>query len=250
LLDTSENYSGTITVSAGNASAFDAIKYARDMLASMVYFDPKRAGSVEPVVKELDTVLDQVHKQEIQLTSKKLDWNEFEARLEEYRSLLDKNAEEPEFQTFFEHNPIFLEQKTTKAYPKFSLGGELIPDFLLVLLGYSYLFVEIEKPGVELFDKKGNPKAVLTHAQQQVRNSLKWVSENQGFLRQRECKELTGDNFRGLLVIGDSRKLSLGEASKLNNICAEVRDRYDIKTFDRVLLENEIILKNFKKYAK
>jgi predicted nucleic acid-binding Zn-ribbon protein len=251
IIDTATNYSGSVVVSGCNSSAFEAIRYAQSMLGSISYSDPKRAGFVEPIIGKLAEAAEVVKRQETELAlARKSDWIKYENKLEAYRELLERNAEEPEFQGFFEENPIFLEPKIEQAYSKFSLGGELVPDFLLVLHDSSYLFVEIEKPSDRLFEKKGNPTAVFTHAQQQVRDHLKWVSNNQEFLRKRECHNLTGDNFKGLLVIGRSTDLDPRELDKLDNINAEVRSKYEVKTFDKILKENEAMLSNIKKYTK
>ena len=67
-------------------------------------------------------------------------------------------------------------------------------------------------------------------------------------MKTRECPNLTGDNHRGLLVIGRDVDLSKDELKKLDNICAEVRFRYDIKTFDRIYNESKNILDNILKY--
>jgi ppGpp synthetase/RelA/SpoT-type nucleotidyltranferase len=176
--------------------------------------------------------------------------DEYKTAIDSYGALISKSANEPEFQKFFEQNAVFLDPKVTKTYPKPDLGGELIPDFMLVLHDSSYLFVEIEKPNVKLFDKKGNPTAVFTHAHQQIRDYLKWVANNKAFLRERKCANLTGDNFKGLLVIGRTCDLSSKEIECLENINAEVRGKYEIKTFDKILDENETLLRNIKKYTK
>lgn len=215
-----------------------------------MYSDPARAGFVTPIIDKLTEVGKLVKKQETDLIfSVKADWSEYGNRLKEYERLLDENAEEPEFQSFFEENAVFLEPKIMTAYPKISLGGELIPDLLLVLHDSSYLFVEIEKPDVRLFENKGNPTAAFTHAQQQTRDYLKRVADNKEFLRSRQCPNLTGDNFKGLLVIGRSSDLDAKGNEKLDNINAEVRSRYEIKTFDKILKENETMLGNIKKFT-
>jgi len=228
---------------------FEAINYAKNLLASISDSDPNRADFVNPIIRELESASKLVQEQESQLAiARNSDWTEYESKFEDYRRLLEKNAEEPEFQSFFENVPVFLEAKVMKAYPKFSLAGELIPDFLLVLHDLSYLFVEIEKPGFKLFTKDGNPTADLSHAQQQIRDYLKWVANNIDFLKRRECPNLTVDNFKGLLVIGKSGDLDPEELEKLHNINAEVRSKYEIKTFDQILKENEAMVDNVKKY--
>jgi len=251
IIDTSQNYSGSIAVSSSNASVNDALLYAKNLLEAIAKWDAGRADYLVPTIKELEEAFQVAQKQEaVFAVSRKSDWVIYEKKLAEYKTLVDKCADEPAFQEFFETNANFLEPKFKTAYPKYKLADELTPDFLLVLYDSSYLFVEIEKPGVPLFNKRGNPSAELTLAQQQIRTYLKWVAENKAFLKDRECKNLTGDNFRGLLVVGRSADLSGDELGKLENIKAEVRGKYEIKTFDEVFSESVAMLKNIKKYIK
>jgi ribosomal protein L37E len=250
-IDTSQNYSGSIAVSSSNASAYDAILYAKNLLESVAKGDARTAYYLVPTIEELEKAYRVAQQQEAAFaTSRKSDWETYKKKLAEYKALVDKCADEPAFQKFFESNPNFLEPKFKTVYPKYKLADELTPDFLLVLYDSSYLFVEIEKPDVPLFNKKKNPSAEFTHAQQQIRTYLKWVSENKAFLRDRECNNLTADNFRGLLVVGRSAGLGINERGKLENIKAEVRSKYEIRTFDELYRENVVMLKNFTKCVK
>ncbi|MFX0136097.1 MAG: hypothetical protein ACFFDN_20825 [Candidatus Hodarchaeota archaeon] len=170
----------------------------------------------------------------------------FQSIIQEYKNLLKNNSEEPEFQDFFEKNPNFLDGKVIKYYPKKSFGGEAIPDFVLLLNDKTYLIVEIEKPNIKLFNKKGDPSSELTHAQQQIRDYISWAIEEKEFLRKRGCEDISESNIYGLLIIGDSNKLNKNEVKKLEKINAEVKNKYSIKTFDNVLKENEAILNNMR----
>lgn len=247
VVNTANNYSGSVAASASNDSAFAAISYAKDMLGSIAVSDPKRAPFVEPIIEKLDIAVEAIKKQESELAhSRKKDWAEYEKKVVEYRGLLDKSAEEPEFQKFFENNSVFLESKVRTSIPKASLGGEGYPDFFMILHDSSHLIVEIEKPAVKLFTEMGDPKAEFTHAQQQIRNYLKWAIEDKEYLRKRGFPNLTANNVRGLLVIGRSSDLDAKELTKLEDLNAEVRGKYEIKTFDRILEENEAWLKNLK----
>jgi len=48
------NYSGTVVLSGSTFSAFNAIMYAKGMLASVAESDPKRAPFVQPIIDQLD----------------------------------------------------------------------------------------------------------------------------------------------------------------------------------------------------
>jgi len=170
----------------------------------------------------------------------------FQTIIKEYENLLQNNAEELEFQIFFEKNPNFLDGKVIQCYSKKSFGGEEIPDFVLMLNDKSYLIVEIEKPNLKLFNQKGDPSFELTHAQQQIRGYISWAIEEKEYLRKRGLENMSESNIYGLLVIGDSTKLNKNEINKLEIINAEVKNKYCIKTFDNILKSNEAILKNIK----
>ncbi|MCJ7424614.1 DUF4263 domain-containing protein [Candidatus Bathyarchaeota archaeon] len=167
---------------------------------------------------------------------------EYQDRIDEYRALLNREAEEPEFQAFFERNPVFLNPHVAQVFPKKPLGGEKIPDFVLALNDKHYILVEIEKPSVRLYNKMGDPTAELTHAEEQVRGYLRWALEDKEYLRKRGLEDLTAHNTTGLLVVGSD--LTKEERQKLDTHDNAVRGMFTIKTFSDVLVENEGILKN------
>jgi len=173
----------------------------------------------------------------------------YSSLIEEYKDLVNSDAEEPKFQGFFQRNPTFLEPRVIDVFPQESFGGESVPDFVMVLQGESYLVVEVEKPKHRLFTKKGDRTHELSHAQQQIVDYLKWVNEEKDFLRKRRCPNISADNTRGLVIIGKSSNLTDDELKKLEGINASVRSWYEIKTFDRILAENEALLSNLRRMA-
>jgi HD superfamily phosphohydrolase len=170
--------------------------------------------------------------------------NEISSVANQYRRLINENAEESTFQKFFEENPTFLELRVKATFPKKSLGGESFPDFLLVLHDYNYLVVEIEKPGDRLFTRGGDRTSKLSHAEHQIIDYLRWANEDKEFLRKRGCPNISSDNTRGLVVIGKNSDLNDAQLRRLESINATVRGRYEIKTFDGILIEYEAMLAN------
>lgn len=247
----STNYSGTVTFSGSADVAINSIFQARGVLISVAKLDKKRAAYLIPIIAQLEAAAKMTKQQEVKIASiEKPQLDEYVKKIEEYRGLVDSNAEEKEFQLFFEENPVFLDQKMKMSIPKKSFGGENFPDFLLILHDSSYLVVEIEKPKIELFNDKGDPTSGLTHGQQQVRRYLRWAIEEKEFLRKRECPNIGADNTKGLLVIGKKNDLNSTELGLLENLNAEAtRSRYEIKTFDRILEENQVIYENLRKMA-
>ncbi|MFB3889422.1 MAG: Shedu anti-phage system protein SduA domain-containing protein [Candidatus Bathyarchaeia archaeon] len=167
--------------------------------------------------------------------------------MENYEKLLAENVAEFKLQKFFEENPAMIDPRVKRIFPKKSLGGENIPDLIVLLPGPSYLVVEIEKPGVKLFTRNGDPTADLTHAQQQVRNYLSWIVEESAYFRKRGFPNISTANTRGLVIIGTSSSLNLQERRMLEFINSEVQNRYEIKTFDKVCEDYKTITSNFKK---
>lgn len=188
-----------------------------------------------------------IKKQEALFAStQRKDLDEYQNKIQEYRNLLNKSTQEDDFQSFFEQNPVFLDPRVKTATPKKSLGGEFYPDLVFELHDSSYLLIEIERPNIRLFNNKGDPTSALTHAQQQIRKYLQWIIEEIEFLKKRGCAEISADSTKGLVIIGKSVNLGNNGLRTLGNINAEVRNRYEIKTFDKILEENEAILRNLR----
>ena len=153
--------------------------------------------------------------------------------------------EEPKFQAFFEKNPTFLNWQTSKVLAEKAFGGEQFPDLILFLKNKSYIIVELEKPGVNLYTKRGDPSQELSHAEEQVRGYIRWAIEDKQYLRTRGLENITADNTTGLLVIGSY--LTAEERKKLDTHNNSIRSMYIIKTFADILEDNEAILKNLTK---
>ncbi|MBA7621617.1 hypothetical protein ES703_28981 [subsurface metagenome] len=167
-----------------------------------------------------------------------------ELKIQEFKELLKRNAEEPEYQLFLEKYPHFIEPRVVSCFAKKSFGGERYPDFFLMLENQQYIVVEIEKSGTPLFTRGGDPTHEFTHARQQIRDYISWAIEEKEFLRKRGCPGLSDQNLSGVLIIGNGRNLTIENKKKLQNINAEILGKYVIKTFDQILDENEIIFKN------
>jgi hypothetical protein len=164
---------------------------------------------------------------------------------ESYNKLVSLNVGELVFQRFFQKYPIFLEPSIKFSYPQMSFGAEKFPDFVLLLANFTYVLVEIEKPGVRLFTKKGEPTAILTHAQQQIREYLEWSITERDFLIKRLCPKINAHNVKGLIVIGRTEGLSDKDKRRLELINSEIRGKYEIKTFDQLSMDLSVIANNF-----
>jgi len=165
-------------------------------------------------------------------------------KIDNFERLIKEDREESAYQVFLEQNSIFLDPRVEECHPQKSLGGEAFPDFILKLNDLNYLIVEIEKPGTRLFNNNRDPSHEFTHAQQQIRSYMSWVVEEKEFLRKRGLEKIGEDNIHGLLIIGDASKLNKIEKKRIDQMNLEVKTRYSIKTFDKLLEENKTIFKN------
>jgi hypothetical protein len=238
-------YSSTITTGAALSVAINSLLKTESMLASVVHYGGKEFLSLEPIlsnIKEANkTISEEIH---TFISKNKGDLDAYQTKIETYRGLIDKGAGEPDFQRFFEENPVFLHPRTKETFPKKSFAGEDFPDFVLVLDDDSCLLVEIEDPKMKLYTKRGDPTAELSHSEEQIREYLRFAKEEKDFLRKRALKKLTVENVTGLVVIGSA--LAEEEKSKLDVHNSMVRGNYTVKTFDRILGENESILANLR----
>ena len=245
----STSYSGTVVLTGSTFSAFNFIMKAKQMLASSAYYHKDGLPFIEPIIKQLDAAAEIIKEKEAELIKKQqTNLAEYQKKIKEYGELVNKKADEPLFQVFFEKNPVFLSPLVAQIFPKKSLGGEKYPDFILVLNNKNNILVEIEKPSLSLYNKKGDPTADLTHGEEQVRGYLRLAIEEKEWLRKRGLENLTADNTTGLLVIGSDLKEE--ERQKLNTHNNATRGMFVIKTFSDVLKENEAILENLRSSAK
>lgn len=158
--------------------------------------------------------------------------------LSEFKELIDnQKTTEPEMQVFFENNWTFLEISARRVLPKFNLGGENVPDFIIETADFRYIIVEIESPNVDLYTSETPPRPSrkLREADSQIKSYLSYTHENILFLR-RKLPFLSGEKIKGLIVIGRSSKLSPEQKIRLDQDRAYSKD-YDIVTYDE-LFEN------------
>lgn len=151
----------------------------------------------------------------------------------------DKNTTESDMQTFFENNWIFLEINTKKLFPKFNMGGDLIPDFIIETSDFRYIIVEIESPNVSLYTSETPPRQArkLREAYSQIKSYISYARNHILFLRQK-LPFLSEEKIKGLIVIGRSSALSRDQKKSLDQDRAYGKD-FDVVTYDE-LFQNVI----------
>lgn len=164
--------------------------------------------------------------------------------LSEFKKLIDnKNTTEPKMQTFFKDHWIFLDIQARRVFPKFDMGGDYIPDFIIETSDYRYVLVEIESPNAKLYTKKPLRQAEkLREADTQIKDYLSYAFNHIDFLRNK-LPFISAEKIKGLVIIGKSKTLTSEQALKLDKDRASTKN-YDIITYDelfeglRVFLEN------------
>jgi hypothetical protein len=165
--------------------------------------------------------------------------------LSEFKKLIDdKNTTEPRMQTFFEHNWIFLDISARRVFPKFDMGGDYIPDFIIETSDFRYDLVEIESPNAELYTKETLPRQSkkLREADTQIKTYLSYAYNHVDFLRNK-LPFISAEKIRGLIVIGKSNRLTTGQKSRLDQDRASNKN-YDIITYDELFEGLRIFLQN------
>jgi len=139
---------------------------------------------------------------------------------------------------------MFLEIGAKRVFPKFNMGGEKIPDFVIETSDYRYVIVEIESPNVNLYTSETPPKQSrkLREADSQTKSYLSYAHENMHFLR-RKLPFLSAEKIEGLIVIGKSSMLSIEQKKRLEQDRAFSKD-YDVVTYDELFENIRVFLEN------
>ncbi len=109
---------------------------------------------------------------------------------DKFKSLIENGTKEVPLQAFLEANPRIIQQAVQggsyfpTVFPKFSLGGEFIPDFAVIGHRSSWMWtvdlIEIEPSVLErpLFNKADQPAGRLRDAEIQVSKWQAWMEKN------------------------------------------------------------------------
>jgi hypothetical protein len=95
--------------------------------------------------------------------------------IQEFNRLLDKHKDEATFQQFIQDHHLMLARfSPISLFHKPSIIGKFQADFAILDASRTLVFIELERPGLRLFQKNGHPRADLIHAYEQVRD---WMQE-------------------------------------------------------------------------
>ena len=185
--------------------------------------------------------------------------DEFETVRSEFASLIDRKPSEQQIQLYLEDHPVILlyamldgfypvASTRSAMFPKVRLGAEFEPDFAYCSgnsMGTYWTFVELERPDVPLFNRKGDPSKYLSHAIRQVSDWKAWITDHSEYarqtfgdlLRQSPSRWDWPNQFRrdcrALIVIGRRSMLTRSTNRLRAQFCEESRF-FEIITYDRL----------------
>lgn len=98
--------------------------------------------------------------------------------IKEFSELLkSKTRNENQLQEYITRNPILFGTEYKSIKPKHCLGSEYEMDYALQRFDGIFDLVELESSSLGLYTKDGNPRAELTHAEQQILDWQEWLEE-------------------------------------------------------------------------
>lgn len=161
--------------------------------------------------------------------------------LADFRSLIDRELREEEYQQFLAQRPVLLDPLAAKVVPQHRLGAEFVADYVIASLADRHTVVEIEKPQDPVFTAGGNYSSQLTHALRQVLDSQDWIEHNIAYARERLPKIASPS---GLVVIGRSTGWTDAEHRRLRRLNISLGGRVRIATYDDILQDGERLYAN------
>lgn len=246
------DYSRSVSSSATGCYLHENLIELIDTYTSIAEQDEDFKDRYQSIIDGLETTYQAAREQDenfAKLEKTQESYQEYKEALEDYKSLVDERVDEPVLQDFLEKNPSILDPLVKIMYKKFTLAGELIPDFLLILQNNTHLFVEIENPSKKIFNKDGTLTAEYRTGYKQISDYTHWARDNISFLkdpnRPRKCPDINTKNIRGLLVIGHSADFTEEHKKQLEKLNHDVRGSYEIKTFDQLYSERIFNLETF-----
>lgn len=184
---------------------------------------------------------------------------DYNAKKKEFKSLVNSKPKEQEIQSFLEKNPIVLlhamldgfypvASGRSALFPKIKLGSEYETDFAYCSgnsMGAYWTFVELERPDVPLFNRKGDPSQYLSHAMRQLMEWKAWIEDHKEYAIDRLMSLIDNSSLnwhwpriirkstRCLVVIGRRGMLTKKTNRLRIQICNE-NPFIEIITYDRL----------------
>jgi hypothetical protein len=202
--------------------------------------DPLDRGTITVFVGRVEAVPDELAPIEhLEVVSRQID---------EFRELLAEDTSEEELHQFLKDSgPLLGLTSTIDPISKVPLGSDYVTDFIVREVPDGYVLVEIERPGLRLFNK---PKKVgyppersrdFNHALEQTEMWRDWVGRYHSYIT---------DQFPGIsptplcwLIAGRNTTLSTEEREQLVRYNEKHRHSIRVWTYDDFLERIETVLR-------
>lgn len=182
----------------------------------------------------------------------------YENTRQEFQRIVDANVIEESLQKYLEENPLLLlnaglgsafpfARKRCALFSKLKFAERYVIDFSFVHAdssGANWIFIELERSDMKLFNKKGDMSKHLNHAYRQIMDWQAWIKDNRAYAQdilgklQTSCgitKETVfsiDPNF--VIIIGRRQVLNDDTIRRRNEFCNN-NSRLKIITYDRLL---------------
>ncbi|HKP52085.1 MAG TPA: Shedu anti-phage system protein SduA domain-containing protein [Chloroflexia bacterium] len=161
--------------------------------------------------------------------------------IEEYKTLVQSNLREEEYQSFLARHPVLLDPLARSVVSKQTLGSDFKTDFVISKLDGEYIVVEIEKPQDRIFVTDDNFSSSFSHAYGQVLDFQEWVEVNISYAQ----TQLPGIvSPRGMLIMGRRSELTDWQKRKLARFNTNNSGRVRVMCFDDIVESAYKLYKN------
>jgi hypothetical protein len=184
--------------------------------------------------------------------------NYYEVSRKDFLKIIDKSTTEEPLQEYLEKHPLLLLNAGLRLFFPFGLrrcalfrnsrfAERYIVDFSFVHVdstGANWVFIELERSDVNLFNKKGDMSRHLNHAFRQITDWQAWIKDNKAYAEdilgrlqnsagiKEETNFSTDPNF--VIIIGRRKMLNEETVRRRNELCNN-HPRLRIMTYDRLL---------------
>ena len=129
--------------------------------------------------------------------------------IRDYSSILENARDERPLKEYLAQVPVFLRQLVPSSadfwcFDRPSLGGELIPDFLLCYRnsrGFNWVYLELGSPTKAPLIKSGRPSAKLNEALGQISDWRNWLRDNISYARDHLKLKQIDAEAQGIVII-------------------------------------------------
>lgn len=156
----------------------------------------------------------------------------------------DPNASEADIHRFLSSYPMLVAPAGFDMRSEVRLGKDYRVDLLLQFrdVERQILLIELERADIEIFTKKGRPRAEITHATQQVEDWLRWWRENPGQIPKGLNESAVP---KGAVVAGRSKNMDQNTRRRLTHL--NLNRNVKVITYDDLLIRLEGLIRQLER---